>query len=562
MKSLFVSVFRAHRGQILYYWFLGVSASLLGSGSVRAFQLVLDAFSASALSLLMLAGYGALLAMNCLANYLQNWPEQQLSHGIYYQLKLDALRKMRTIAFTAYQRLGTGALIQRIEAGAAAGARICFEYALNLAANLLPQMLISLAFIYLVSPLVAVWVLAGYLVVFAVANLLLKLLYRIKQRVLVDEEQLSHTLVRGFMELVVFRLNRRFAREIQRAEASARSIADGNARMRMIHEGFFTAFALLVVIMKLVVLVYALLTRSLSVGELVAVTALLDNAYQPIAIFNVLYVQYKLDRVALERYLTVLASQDTPHLTDGLRHDLAGGSVRFEQVSFRYGDSWVYEDLSFSIENGQVVGLAGESGSGKSSVVRQIIGLVGAQQGRVLVDGVRVDEMNLEHYYQFLSYTPQEPPVFDGTLRENVLFDARLEDEAVWRALRLVELEDWARRLPQGLDTPVGEKGILLSGGERQRLALARLYFQTQARLFILDEATSAMDTLTELRVMERLLAALSGRTVILVAHRLSTLRTADNILLLRHGRLVGQGSFTSLERENEYFQQLLAARQ
>lgn len=175
------------------------------------------------------------------------------------------------------------------------------------------------------------------------------------------------------------------------------------------------------------------------------------------------------------------------------------------------------------------------------------------------MDGQPLSELNLASYYPYLSYTPQEPPVFDGSLRENLVFDESVPDEALWAALDAVELTAFAQRLPLGLETPIGERGVLLSGGERQRLALARLFFQPSARIFILDEATSAMDNLTEDAVLRRLLSHLSGRTVILIAHRLATLRAADVIYLLREGRIQSQGTYDGLSQQSPYFQALLA---
>ena len=150
--------------------------------------------------------------------------------------------------------------------------------------------------------------------------------------------------------------------------------------------------------------------------------------------------------------------------------------------------------------------------------------------------------------------------MFDGTLRENLAFDAPIPDETLLSTLDAMCLGDLVRRLPKSLDAPVGEKGAQLSGGERQRLALARLLLRPEARIFILDEATSALDPVTERRVMDSLLAALSGRTVILIAHRLTTLRPAHRICLLRDGTLQGDAPYDELARANPYFQSLLRA--
>lgn len=561
MRS-FAPILRKFRGLFASYLVLGIAATLTSAFSVRLLQGLLDSFTAGALVLPAIGLYGGLLILLCAANYAQVYPEQRLTHGIYLELKVEALRKMRTIDYAAYQRLGTGSLVQRIENGAAAGRGMLFDYWLRLLSELVPSVVVSLTFIALMDWKVMALIAAGYVVVFVVTRLLLRILYRIKERILTGEEAFSQLLVRGFMELVVFRLNRRFGREIQRAEQAADAICANKTRMRMVHESFFTIFALLVALVKVSILLYAFSTRSLSVGEVVAVMAFVDNAYTPIAIFNVLYVQYKLDQVAYARYREVLDAPDTPHLCQGQTAHLTAGRVEFDHVSCRYGGKVIFDNLSLRLECRQVVGLAGESGAGKSSLARQLMGLIRPSSGEIWVDGQRLSTLHLESYYAYLSYTPQEPPVFDGTLRENLVFDAHVPDKTLLEALDVVCLTSLVRRLPQGLDTPIGEKGVLLSGGERQRLALARLLFRPEARLFILDEATSAMDNLTEETVLRRVLARLKGRTVLMIAHRLSTLRNADVIYLLKDGVLQGQGDYDALARTDAYFQALLAAQQ
>ena len=243
MRS-FAPILRKFRGLFTGYLVLGIAATLASAFSVRLLQGLLDSFTAGALVLPAIGLYGGLLILLCAANYAQVYPEQRLTHGIYLELKVEALRKMRTIDYAAYQRLGTGSLVQRIENGAAAGRGMLFDYWLRLLSELVPSVVVSLTFIALMDWKVMALIGVGYVVVFVVTRLLLRILYRIKERILTGEEAFSQLLVRGFMELVVFRLNRRFGREIQRAEQAADAICANKTRMRMVHESFFTIFAL------------------------------------------------------------------------------------------------------------------------------------------------------------------------------------------------------------------------------------------------------------------------------------------------------------------------------
>ena len=551
---------RRHYPMMALFVVLGIAAAFLSAFCASLLEDVLDAFTARSLALPLILAYGGALVALCLVNYALNLPEGRLSNGIYLDLKLAALRKMETLDFRTYVTLGTGSLVQRIESGAQAGRDVVFGFWLQLFSQLLPEMLSSLLFISLIDRTVTLWLLAGYVAVFAVSNLLLRALYRIKSRILVGEETLSVRLVRGLMELAVFRVNRRYGPELAAAEGSRKGIVSGKTRMLLVHELFFTLFALLVALVKIGFLLYAYFSSALTVGGFVALTALVDKAYQPIAVFNVLYVQYRLDRVALARYDEILSAPDTPRMLDGEAASVPRGALALERVCCMLGGRTVLRDFSLDVPAGQVLGLAGASGSGKSTCVKLLLGFLTPDSGRVTVDGADLSTLYLPSYYRFVSYTPQEPPVFDGTLRENLAFDAPIPDETLLSALDAMCLGNLVRRLPKGLDTPVGEKGAQLSGGERQRLALARLLLRPEARIFILDEATSALDAVTERRVMDSLLAALSGRTVILIAHRLTTLRHAHRICLLQGGALQGCASYDELTRTNPYFQSLLRA--
>ncbi len=179
----------------------------------------------------------------------------------------------------------------------------------------------------------------------------------------------------------------------------------------------------------------------------------------------------------------------------------------------------------------------------------------------MLLNGQDMAGISLQAYYDHLAYVPQDPPVFQGTLRENLAMDASLSDEALEAALRQVALGPLYDSLPQGLSTPVGERGTLLSGGERQRLALARLLCG-QPSLVLLDESTSALDHLNERLVLQALKPFLKGRTVCMIAHRLHTVRDADEILVLRSGRVAERGSFDELVRQGGIFARLWAAAQ
>ena len=544
---------------ICIYISLGIGLSFLSNYNISFFQKLIDKFTDGTLSLPVILVYGGLLLLLCLGNYLDEYPMQKLNNGIYLDLKLLALYKTSRIDYLAYQSMGTGKLIQRVENGAMAGKNILCQFWFRIARELLPSALFSLFFIYRLNHVIACTVACGYLLVFFITNLLLKLLYRMKERVLDNEELLNHFLTRGFMEMVVFRLNRKFGAEIKKAEKARDQIVRSKIGISFIHEAFFAAFAILITLIKAALIIYAWYTRSISIGSIVALLTLVDNAYTPIAIFNVLFVQFRLDLSAFGRYADFLDLPEESRLFEGKKLPEFHGDISIRKAVFSYHGMPVLKEVSLSISPGEKVALAGNSGSGKSTLIKLIAGLLKTEEGSISIDGNDLNRLNLDSYYRHITYIPQESPVFDGTLRENLFFDALLPDEDAIRVLNKVQLKGWFDNLPDGLDTQLGEKGIKLSGGERQRLALARLWFSS-SRLIILDEATSAMDNVTEELVMNEVLSLTNGRNIIAIAHRLNSIRSFDRIILLKNGRLEGDGSFSDLMTYNPYFQELYRA--
>ena len=208
------------------------------------------------------------------------------------------------------------------------------------------------------------------------------------------------------------------------------------------------------------------------------------------------------------------------------------------------------------IEKGKKVALVGETGSGKSTIIKLISGLISTEQGSVEIDDKNLLNINLNSYYDHLSYLSQESPIFDGTLRENIILDKTIKDEEIEKVLELVCLKDFYSKLPDGLNSQMGEKGVMVSGGERQRIALARLFFDN-SQIIILDEATSAMDNITEKLVMDNIYKNLKDKTMVIIAHRLETITNADEIYVLKSGKVLDSGTYKELTANCEYFKEL-----
>lgn len=235
------------------------------------------------------------------------------------------------------------------------------------------------------------------------------------------------------------------------------------------------------------------------------------------------------------------------------------GEIAIKNLSFQYEERKIIDDLSLSIKKGEKIAFVGESDSGKSTLIKILLGLLKYSQGKVRLGDMELRGICLDNLYDRVSFLSQDAPVFDGTIKENLVFDRMVPEERIRDALREVQLSDLVENLAEGLSTEIGEKGTCLSGGEKQRLALARLWFQTP-ELVILDEATSAMDNLTEENVMKSIMSKLKDKTVIAIAHRLNSISGFDRIILFREGKIVGQGTFEELLHTDSYFKELYNA--
>ena len=220
-------------------------------------------------------------------------------------------------------------------------------------------------------------------------------------------------------------------------------------------------------------------------------------------------------------------------------------SLQIKNMTFRYpnAEAPALSGISIAVPNGATVGFIGGSGAGKSTLVDVILGLLSPHEGAVCVDGIDIAS-NLRGWQNQIGYVPQSVYLVDDTLRRNVAFglaDGEIDEGATWRAIQAAQLEPFVRSLPEGLDTMVGERGVRLSGGQLQRVGIARALYNDPAVL-VLDEATSSLDTATERVVMEAVQALHGRKTVLIVAHRLTTVEHCDRLFRLEGGRIVDEG--------------------
>ncbi len=287
---------------------------------------------------------------------------------------------------------------------------------------------------------------------------------------------------------------------------------------------------------------------SISVGDLVLVFGLLTHAMGTLVFIgnnmNGFIRRYGEIQEGLSEVLLPHEIVDIPGAKQ-LRAD--EGKIEFQHVRFDYGSQEVFSDLDMVIAPGQRVGLVGQSGAGKSTFVSLLLRQHELSGGAILIDGQAIHEVTQDSLRASMAVVPQEPLLFHRSIRENIAYGKpNATDAEVVHAAQMAQADDFITVLPQGYDTLVGERGVKLSGGQRQRIAIARAMLKN-APILVLDEATSALDSESEVAVQKALHALMQKKTVIAIAHRLSTLREMDRIVVLDHGKIIEDGTHESL---------------
>jgi ABC-type multidrug transport system fused ATPase/permease subunit len=306
---------------------------------------------------------------------------------------------------------------------------------------------------------------------------------------------------------------------------------------------------------------WRLQTGDITVAELVTVAFLFTVLAFPVRAIGWVVAELPRSVAGWDRVQAVLAS--TGDLAYGSAAPSGSGpaALRFDTVDFRYGDGpLVLHDVSFSVPAGKTVALVGPTGSGKSTIASLAVRLVDPADGRVQVDGIDLRDLSEQALAATTALVPQIPFVFDDSVRGNVTLDRDgLDDTATWSALRLAQAESFVTKLPEQLDTPVGERGTSLSGGQRQRITLARA-LAGRPRLLVLDDATSAVDPRVEAAILDSLRSRDAGASVLVVAYRRATIALADQVVYLVQGKVVATGTHEELLATNPGYADLVTA--
>ena len=493
--------------------------------------------AAALLALVTALTYGFALALSLLRTY--------TGEKLTLSFRAKLFHRAQQLSFDYHDRKGTLDAVYRIQNDATALQGFAISGVVPLCANAV-TLLAMVAVTAHIDPLLAVVALA----ICPVLYLLLSLSRRIV-RPRWAELKAAESAALGVVHevLAALRTVKSFNREEQEGErfvGCAGKLVTGNVRVVLVEGGFDLLVGLTIALGTAVVVVIGVQhvqAGVLSLGSLLLVMGYLAQLYKPLETVSRQVTKLQSYIASAERACALLDSPaDVPQRPSARPLLRARARIAFERVSFAYGAERVLDDLSFDIAAGTAVGIVGRTGAGKTTMMNLLARFYDPMHGRILLDSVDLRDYRVADLRRQFALVLQEPVLFSTTIGENIAYarsDATHDEIIV--AAKAANAHDFIARLPEGYDTPVGERGLTLSGGERQRVSLARAFLK-DAPILILDEPTSAVDTGTEAAIIESLHRLIAGRTSFVIAHRPSTIRHCDLIIHIEGGRLIGIG--------------------
>lgn len=520
------------------------------------------------LGVALFAGIATLMiaVIGAIATYIDNYYSTSVGQWVANDLRIRIYAHLHRLSLRYYDKAKTGALMSTITTDVTTLQNFASSSTLDILLDLITIVfMIGLMF----------WLDWDFtLIALGIAPFLIAFVFHFKRAV----KEVTRTVRQRQSEIVAVvqqglgqvRAVTAFGRqdlELARLEAASHATVEAAMKARQVKSllspvvGVVVAFCTAIVLWKGTSLIVA---GTMTAGALTVYLAYLAQFFKPVKDLASMTSAIAQTTVALERIQNILAADDVivekPGAVDPGR---ARGAITFENVAFSYSEeASVLRDVSLHIEPGQIVGVVGPTGSGKSTVLSLIPRFYDATSGRVLIDGVDVTDYKLSALRAQVGFVLQETVLFRGTIRENIAYGRPgASDDEIVAAAKIANADEFISRMPGGYDSMVGERGDTLSGGQRQRIGIARAVVRNSP-IMILDEPTAALDPESEALVIEALRRLMQGRTVIMIAHRLSTIRDADKIIVLKEGVVAEQGSNDELIAQGGIYAELVKIQQ
>ena len=581
-------------GQIVAFLALTVLSSLLVVATPLLLQRIIDDGVANADTrlVMILAGLVAVVALvEAILGLVERWFSARIGEGLIYDLRTDVFDHVQQQSIAFFTRTQTGSLVTRLNTDVI-GAQQAFTSTLASLVSNVVTLVAVLATMLALSWQITVVALLVVPLILLPARRVGRRLAGYRRQAMARNAELGNRMTERFNVAGAMLVKLFGAPESEHAEFAerAQAVRDIGVKQAMSSRLFFTALgAMASLATALVYGVGGVLTirEAITVGTLVAFAALLGRLYGPLTALSNVQVDVMSAMVSFERVFEVLDLQPSVVDAPGAR-DLPDGplSVAMEGVTFTYpsgsevsllslespsadvaGESAfetedrtpVLHGVSFAARPGQMLALVGPSGAGKTTVTALLTRLYDPDSGSVLLGGVDARTVTSRSLRAAIGVVTQDSHLFHDTIRANLRYAREgATEEQMWDALESAQIGGLVRRLPDGLDTVVGDRGHRLSGGEKQRIAIARVLLRSP-RIVVLDEATAHLDSESEAAVQRALDQAMAGRTSVVIAHRLSTVRAADLIVVLEAGRVVETGTHTELLASGGLYSELYA---
>jgi len=484
--------------------------------------------------------------LNCARIFVNNHFEQ----NVIYDIRSDLYRKIQRLPLNWFDSRRTGDIMTRVVEDVTAMERVLIDgIELGLVASI--QLIAVALVMYLTNWQVALWATLPIPILVTGAWIYsrdARHRHKAERNATSALNSFLHDNIAGIRQIKSYAAEDEEHRGFNRLSAKVRSATLYLMKWWAVYNPSMSFASMLGYVLVLGFGGAAAIRGEMSPGQFLQFYLLLSLFYEPVSKLRQLNQMIFSSRAAGDRVFEIMDAADEPNAASGARlPDSIRAHVRFEGVSFAYGSQPTLHQVDLEAEPGRTVALVGSTGAGKSTVLSLLNRFYEVDSGRITIDGTDIATLAKPSLREKLGYVTQEPFLFNGTVRENLLLARRdAGEEAIWKALEAAHAAHFVRGLPRQLDTNVGERGVKLSGGEKQRLSIARALLKN-APILLLDEATASVDSETERQIQDALDALMRNRTAFVIAHRLSTIQNADRIYVLEQGRVIEQGTHDEL---------------
>ncbi len=522
--------------------------------SIGGREYLLDHLYLMALALL------AVTAINALSTFMRRSFIADAGETMAKNMRDDLYAHLANVPFDYFKHVSTGDLVQRCTSDVDTIKRFIQNQLLEIIRTVL-MIVIAAVIMLRIDPLLTLW----SVILMPVLTLSSFIYFKAVKKSFSDADEAEGRLSAAIQEnLTGVRVVRAFGQQKRELDEFTEKNADFRDKALRVNDlmAYFwsssDAVGYLQIMISLCVGVLFAINGKISIGELLVFVSYTGMLTWPVRQLGRILADLGKASVSLGRIDEIMSAPVETEPGRALTPEICG-NVEFRSVGFKYEDGTapVLEDISFTAHRGETVAILGSTGSGKSSLVQLLQRLYTATEGEILIDGVNINDIERHHLRKSIGIVLQEPFLYSRTIMENIrMVDPEASEEQVFEAARIASIHDVVTGFENGYETIVGERGVTLSGGQKQRVAIARMLMQN-APIIILDDSMSAVDTETDAAIREALAGRREGCTTFIISHRITTLSTADKILVLEHGKLVQTGTHEQLIREDGLYKRI-----